>query len=1154
MNPLIVDLLKNEKYANLLNHINLDSGKITIEGIGDAQKAHLVYSLTKYGEKSSLIVCNNTISARKMIQDLKFFSDFEIIYFPAREIIYYDMQAQSREIQNQRIYAIDKVVNTNTKKIVVATIDSLLQKMMPKETFKGLSFVLKKDIEISINELTEKLDRLGYVRSQLVEGKGEFTIRGGIIDLFPPDDNFAYRIEFFGDTIDSIRKFDTQSQRSIENVDEIKITYASEFLIQNDVVDKTIQKLNNLCNEANISNELKQQINEDILKLEQANIDVIIDKYFELLVPDSQNLLDYLNGYNVYIDEPVRCMQKSKNVAYENVETLKMLAEKNYLYIPYALSYITYENFQLNLKRSTSIYLEKLTVDASINESRKKYTFNSKEYNFYQGSQEILMHDILRWQEENKYILLIFPSKSKALLIYNQLIDNGIKNVVNLEELNVLNKFVASHVYVTSGMLSGGFIYDDFNLCVVAQPVSGIDFLNKKKKIKNKISIGQDINTFDDLSEGNYVVHENHGIGIYRGIHTVTVGNIKNDYIKIEYDSGSILYVPITQLDSVKKYVCDDDTKPKLNLLGSNKWHKTKSKAKEYVETIAKDLVLLYAKRKHTRGYGFSKDTPWQKEFEDTFKYELTDDQKQALDEVKHDMEQEVPMDRLLCGDVGYGKTEVAIRAAFKSVMDSKQVAYLVPTTVLCMQQYRTFKERMEPFGIKVEMLSRFKTPTEQKNILKDLKNGNIDVVIGTHRILSKDVLFKDLGFLIIDEEHRFGVKAKETIKKLKETIDVLSMTATPIPRTLHMSMIGVRQMSTLTVPPLERMPVHTYVLEYDSETIKEAIDKELSRDGQVFYISNRVENIEHIAQKVQDLAPQAKVEYAHGQMEPNQIEDIMLRFISHQSDIIVCTTILESGIDIQNANTIIIENSDKLGLAQLYQIRGRVGRSSRLAYAYITYPKDKQISEVAEKRLKAIKDFTEFGSGFKIALRDLEIRGAGNLFGSRQHGHMASVGYEMYISMLEKAIKEQKQKIDNNETLDNIDLESDELKEVKIELNVSAYISDNYINDIAQKVLTYQKISNITTNEEALDVTEELIDRFGDIPEETQNLIKVVKIRNLARKLNITRIVQKQNYIIFEPSNLKYQLTNNVNNDILSFVQSALHELQKMLLIEKGN
>jgi len=753
---------------------------------------------------------------------------------------------------------------------------------------------------------------------------------------------------------------------------------------------------------------------------------------------------------------------------------------------------------------------------------------------------EVLLSDINR--SKDKIVILVFSTLARVDQIKGYLLSNKV-DVVEVDNVLSKDRLDKGNVYITKGILSGGFSSEEFNLLIIAEPVSGVN-TTKVKKLK-KTSIGQSINTYADLEVGDYVVHENHGIGIYRGVETISVQETRKDYIKIEYSDKGMLYVPITQLDSVGKFVCDDDTLPKLNSLGTKEWQKTKSKVTKHVEEIAKELVLLYAKREKAVGFAFSPDTPWQAEFEESFKYELTKDQKTSLEEIKKDMEDEKPMDRLLCGDVGYGKTELALRAAFKAVMDGKQVAYLVPTTVLSLQQYRTFKSRMESFGIRVEMLSRFKSQKEQTQILKKLIDGQIDVIVGTHRLLSKDVFFKDLGLLIIDEEHRFGVKAKEAIKVLKETIDVLSMTATPIPRTLHMSMIGIRQMSTLTEPPMERLPVHTYVVEYDDNLIKDAIEKELLRDGQVIYLNNRVEAIDEVTERVRRLVPNARIGSAHGQMNPEQVENIMLKFIKHELDIIVCTTILESGIDIPNANTLVVENSDKLGLAQLYQIRGRVGRSNKLAYAYITYEKNKQLSEVSEKRLKAIRDFTEFGSGFKIALRDLEIRGAGNLLGKEQHGHMAKVGYELYLTMLERAVAQEKQG-------KNISAIGDVQKEVKIDIDISAYISDMYIKDPIQKILMYQKISDIKCEEDSLEVIDELLDRYGDLPKETENLIKIVEIRNEARKLGITRIVANRDFIKFEPLSHVIRLTNITNNDILIRVQLEISKY-KNLLEEKG-
>ncbi len=1141
MNPLIKTLANSSNYSSLIKKIiKEEKSKLSIVGLTDSSKAWMLYGITQNSNKNSIVVCSNIFQANKIIQDLKFYSsDIEIIYLPPRALQYYDIDAESKDISNQRMYAIERILS-GKRNIVVTTIDALLVKMFPNARYKGEEFSISVGDTISINKVVETLAKYGFERSESVEGKGQFAVRGGIIDLFCINSDLPYRIEFFGEDVDSIRTFDPVTQRSIDSVSKIDMSQVSENYVSREKVDAVISELKSFLKESNISEELKSNITADIEKINNGDLDNLIDKYFNVLVKRPDTLLDYLQNYNVFIDEPTRCKEKAASIAYENDETIKVLAQRDYVYMPFVNRYLTYEEVEVRLESDmSSIYLERINIDKLVLRNREVYNFSIKEANFYKSAMEVLLQDLVR--AKDKAVLLAFPTDTRYNQVKNYLIDNNIKvqevpNIFGIDELDV------GKIYITKGILSGGFASDEFEVLVLAEPVSGLSTTSKKIK---KTSVGQKINTYADLEIGDYVVHENHGIGIYRGIETVKVVDVQKDYIKIEYADKGMLYVPINQLDCVGKYVCDDGAKPKINSLGTKEWDKTKTKVKAHVKEMAKELMLLYAKREKMKGYAFSKDTPWQNEFEDSFEYELTRDQKTSLEEIKEDMETDKPMDRLLCGDVGYGKTELALRAAFKAVMSSKQVAYLVPTTVLALQQFRTFESRMKSFGIKVEFLSRFKTKKEQTDILKRLVDGKIDIIIGTHRILSNDVYFNDLGLLIIDEEHRFGVKDKEKIKTLKETVDVLSMTATPIPRTLHMSMVGIRGMSTLTEPPMERLPVHTYVLEYNDSVIKEAIEKELLRDGQVIYLNNRVSKIDDIVAKLHEMIPEARIASAHGQMPPEMVEDVMLKFIDHEIDIIVCTTILESGIDVANANTLIVEDADTLGLAQLYQIRGRVGRSSRLAYAYITYDGNKVLSEVSQKRLKAIKDFTEFGSGFKIALRDLEIRGAGNLLGKEQHGHMAKVGYELYLALLEKAIREEKEGKDATS-------KEEIAKEVKIDINVSAYISDMYIKDPIQKIDMYQKISDIKNEEESMEVIDELLDRYGDIPKETENLIKIVEIRNKARKLGITRILATDKMIKFEPMNLKIALTNSSNNDILIRVQLEISKLESTIK-EKG-
>ncbi len=1133
MNPLVKELPKHSKFNELLNSVKNRERNLSITGLTDASKAHVIYSLYNYSNVRPVVVCPNVTAAKKMIQDMKFYTDKEIVFMPAREVIYYDVDVQSRETNNLRVYAISKIINDEDI-ILVTTTEALLQPMLPKNEYMGLNLKFNLEDRIDLNDVISNFIKLGYSREELVTAKGQFSIRGGIIDIFPVEASMPYRIELFGDEIDSIRTFDILDQRSKETVEGFEINFSTEYIIN-------INNIQNLQNtlvsvlETDIPEEVKKSILQDIEKIESENYLGLIDRYFELFVPNSVTLVDYFGEeYIIYLDETSKQISRSEAINFENGEAIKVAATSN-VYTKYTFKYVSFETLEAKLKSLSVVYMSKLGQDRVMHAKRKEYSFSCREVNFFRSTMDLLIKDIKKYKDEGKITVVVFPTAVKAEAAKNMLIDNNITAKLVLD-LSMQDELTHGTVYICTGILSSGFVYDDMSIAVMAEPVTGIV---KERKKSSKEFLGDVLNSYEDLKVGDYVVHINHGIGKYLGVETVDTAGIVKDYMKLEYRDGGVLYIPITSLDSIKRYVCEDGFKPKVNKLGTKEWENTKLKVTKHVSDVAKELVLLYALRSKAQGFAFSKDTPWQKEFEADFEYELTDDQARAIKEMKQDMEQTKPMDRLLCGDVGYGKTEVAIRGAFKAVMDSKQVAYLVPTTVLSLQQYNVFKERMEKFGVKVEMLSRFKTKKEQEQIVKKLELGEIDVIVGTHRILSKDVKFKDLGLLIIDEEHRFGVEDKEKIKKYKNNIDVLSMTATPIPRTLHMSMIGIRDVSIITEPPHERLPVHTYVSEYSPAMIGEAIEKELSRDGQVFYISNRVENIESVVAKVRSLAPEAKVAFAHGQMTPNQIEDTMLEYMNKQTDILVCTTILESGIDIPNANTIIIENADKLGLAQLYQIRGRVGRSNRLAYAYVTYNRGSVLTEEASKRLNAIKDYSEFGSGFKIALRDLEIRGAGNVLGAEQHGHMMMVGYDMYAALLNKAVEKEKLKIDNMENL--------EKSEIKISLDVSANIPNEYISDSMIKIEMYQKISNANDDEEIQNVIDELIDRFGDLPQETLNLIEILRIRNKCKAIDIDEVKIQGDFIWFvqKPKNhIKFRLTNDIKRDILSFVNNTLDSI----------
>ena len=932
-----------------------------------------------------------------------------------------------------------------------------------------------------LDGIKEKLVGLGYERSDLIENKGQFSIRGGIVDV-GLSEKIGVRIEFWGDEVDSIRFFQISSQRSTEMLKEITIFPAHELIVQD--LSEAVK---------NIQEKYPEEI-EDIELIKNGDYISKINKYFNEFYKNQASFLDYMSDeYLLLLDEKSKINQRKTNIIEDNNKLIASLVEKE-KFVPEAIENIS--KFEYNFEEKQIIYLEQNDSIKNI----QKYYFETREINFYNLQLDLLLADIVTYQKNKKKVVLLAGNEISAKKLCNILKENQINYKYEREAENVK----PGEIIVTIGGFSSGFENYDLNLIVVSLQNNFEEPVKRKKKLSSTFKDSEKI-VFADLKPGDIVVHQTHGIGQFIGVNTITADGVTKDYIKIKYRNDDILYVPTNSLDSVRKYIGGgDNSSPRLNKLGGKEWSATTSKVKKNLEAVAKDLIELYAKRQKIKGFSFSPDTPWQKQFEDSFPYTETDDQLRCIQDVKKDMEKPQPMDRLLCGDVGYGKTEVAIRAAFKAVMDQKQVAYLVPTTILANQQYEEFKTRMQEFAINVELLNRFKTKKEQDEIIKKLKLGEVDVVVGTHRLLSEDVNFKDLGLLIIDEEHRFGVKDKEKIKKLRTNIDVLTMTATPIPRTLHMSIVGVRDMSVIYEPPHNRKPVQTYVLEYDQEVITEAITKEIERGGQVFYLFNQVEGIEKKANEISMLVPEAKVGFAHGKMSGRELEEIMESFINHEINVLVCTTILESGIDIPNANTIIVENADRLGLAQLYQIRGRVGRSDKQAYAYITYKRDKLLSEVADKRLKAIKEFTEFGSGFKIAMRDLEIRGAGSMLGEMQHGHMEQVGYDTYCKLLDEVIKEMQ------------GIEVVEEQDVQIDLAVSSYIPDNFIENSSQKIEIYQNIALCRTEEELQNVIDEVIDRYGRLPKELENLIDIARIKQLARKANILKIAQKENGIVF--------------------------------------
>ena len=971
MNTILGELGKSSNFVKLINNIENKKSPIAISGLNDVGMVEVLTATYEYTKKPICVLTYNEIQAKRIFQDIKYFTE-NVIYFPKKEVVTYDYVAESKENLYERIEALNKIKNKRSQ-IIVTTIGAVLQKLPSKNTLYKNEIKFKVGDIYNLEDIKKKLVDLGYVRYDLIDGRGQFSVRGDIVDISINQKN-GIRVEFWGDEIDSIREFNIESQRSISNKQEVTIYPANEYILE--------KKLDEVCQKIRKKYELysnQEIIEEDIEQIKIGNYTSKIDKYFDCFYEKGESVLEYLNSnYVIFLDEISKIKTRSLNIKKDRENLIESLISKE-KEVPEAINNeLDFNNIEEILGKKQLMYVEK--EDNSLKIDCEQYKFDYKNINYYKSEIESLFKDLKTFLRKNNSVYILIETKEKAKKLKILLEDKEIPCKIE-EKLNqtIIVKSRENVVTISIGTLSSGFKNDVINQIVIVadELISGE---KKRRRITNTAFKEGEKVVFADLKQGDYVVHRRYGIGIYIGVNTIKADGIVKDYIKIKYADDAILYVPTSDLDSVRKYIGGDRIKPKVNKLGTRDWEKAKAKVKNNLREVAEELIELYAKRENAVGFAFSEDTPWQKEFEDKFPYQETDDQLRCIEEVKSDMEKSKPMDRLLCGDVGYGKTEVAMRAAFKAAMDGKQVAYLAPTTVLAEQQYQEFKKRMKDFPVRVEILNRFKTQKYQNEVIRKLKLGEVDILIGTHRILGKDVQFKDLGLLIIDEEHRFGVKAKEKIKQMKMSIDVLTMTATPIPRTMHMSIVGIRDMSVIYEPPYNRKPVQTYVLEYDKEVVREAIVRELERGGQVFYIFNRVENIERKADEISELVPEADVVFAHGQMTGSRIEDIMQEFVEGKSNVLVCTTILESGIDIPNANTIIVENADRMGLAQLYQIRGRVGRSERQAYAYITYKRDKLLSEVADKRLKAIKEFTEFGSGFKIAMRDLEIRGAGSL------------------------------------------------------------------------------------------------------------------------------------------------------------------------------
>ena len=1034
-------------YEELEKRLKKNRGVLLLSGCVDSQKVHAASSLWQ-GFPRRVILTYSEQKAREIYEDCRYF-DREAVLYQAKDFLFFHADIQGNLLVQQRVRALQALL-TKKEVTVITTFDGLMDRLRPLERVKEEILTIGQDSIVEIEALAKKLVRLGYERTGQVEAPGQFAVRGGIVDIFALTEEAPWRIEFWDDEVDSIRSFDAESQRSMENLEEIVIYPAAEP----------------------VPGEKEEAV----------------------------SFLDYFDTEETvfFLDEPTRLLEKGRTVEKEFEESMANRAERGETLPEEARLLYGSEEIVARLNRKNCVALCLMEQKAPEWEVKERYQVEARSVNPYNNSFEMLVKDLKRWKREKYSVILMCASGTRAKRLAADLQEQELNSFYCEDPDRVVNP---SEIMVVHGSLHRGYEYPLIRFAVLSE--TDIFGRERKKRKKKKVYEGQKIQSFSELKPGDYVVHENHGLGIYRGIEKVEVDKVMKDYIKIEYAKGGNLYILATQLEMIQKYAGSDARKPKLNRLGGSEWTRTKSRVRGAVQEVAKDLVQLYAARQQKDGYAYGPDTVWQTEFEELFPFEETADQQLAIEATKKDMESTKIMDRLICGDVGYGKTEIAIRAAFKAVQENKQVVYLVPTTILAQQHYNTFVQRMKDFPVRVDLLCRFRTPAEQKKTIADLKKGFVDIVIGTHRVLSSDVEFKDLGLLIIDEEQRFGVAHKEKIKKLKENIDVLTLTATPIPRTLHMSLIGIRDMSVLEEAPQDRLPIQTYVMEYDSEMVRAAISRELGRGGQVYYVYNRVNNIAEVTAQIAELVPEANVAFAHGQMKEHELEKIMYDFISGEIDVLVSTTIIETGLDISNVNTMIIHDADNLGLSQLYQLRGRVGRSSRTAYAFLMYRKDKMLKEVAEKRLGAIREFTELGSGFKIAMRDLEIRGAGNLLGEQQHGHMQAVGYDLYCKMLNEAVKEEK----------GTALPEDSF-ETMVDMELDAYIPDTYIRNESQKLDIYKRIAGIESREECEDMQDELLDRFGDLPRPVQNLLAVADLKVKAHHVYVKELVERPDEI----------------------------------------
>lgn len=1068
---------------------------LNVTGISDSLRAYFAFCAAQRFAAPIFVVAQNEVQARQIADDLKFFygEDESVLYYPPSELLFYDVDAKSRDISGQRLKALDALAGAECA-AVVTTAEALLSVTLPREKYDSCAEVIKVGDDFDLDELSDNLAAMGYKREDMVEGAGQFSIRGGILDFFPCGSKFPYRIEFFDTEVDSIRTFDFSTQRTIDRCDEVRITPAAEMALDGGERLKLIRRLEKLRKDSEFlerpgADKAAAVINRDVERLKQGIAFPSLDKYIPYIYKEKPTIMDYLSDDTIVIwCDGGRISEAYEKEAVRFAEDAADMAERGIIPCADGEYYLPLKKAVRRLTKHRFIGVSGISCNTPEYRAKRTMSFASKSLAGFRGKTEFLIESLGYYKQNSYKTIILGGNEVRAKNLLAKLRDEDIE-CTYADSLDFLPQ--DGSIVITHGSLTRGFELPMVRTVVISdREIFGAE--RKKRKRYSKVR-GQKIDNFTDLEPGDYIVHRSYGVGQYIGIEQLTTQGVRQDYLKIRFKGDDYLYVPTNQLDMIYKHIAKDGVRVKLNKLGGTDWNRTTQRVKAAAADMAKELIELYAQRANTPGVAFPEDDEWQSEFEARFPYEETDDQLRSIEEVKQDMQRPHPMDRLLCGDVGYGKTEVALRAAFKAVTAGYQVAYLVPTTILASQHYNTFKQRMLDYPVNVSLLSRFCTATEERHVKKGLETGEVDIVIGTHKMLGKSVKFKNLGLLVIDEEQRFGVAHKEKIKEIRRNVDVLTLSATPIPRTLHMSLTGIRDMSVINEPPNERFPVSTYVLEYDEDVVHEAINKELGRGGQVYYLFNRIDGIFKAANRIASLVPDARIAVAHGRMNESELEQIMMDVSSGDIDVLVCTTIIETGLDIPNVNTIIIENSDRLGLAQLYQLRGRVGRSNRMAYAYLTYRRNQSLTPEAEKRLLAIKEFTEFGSGFKIAMRDLEIRGTGNLIGAQQHGHMEAVGYEMYCRLLEEAAAELKGIEVLHET------------ETRIDIPVSAFIPDGYITNHSQRLAAYKRIASIRSQEDLYDAYDEIEDRYGTVPWETENLMEIALIKAYASKYRIT-------------------------------------------------